>query len=120
MNATRVQHSNERGVHVISFPLNDRGQANADVVRRYFAEEFLDSTQDVKRLLLDLSGVLTLDSASLSPMVKRLRELQGDGGAMGLCGIQSAGLREIFALTRFDKIFPIFTSREDALKRLAA
>ncbi len=120
MNATRVIHSEERGIHVVAFPLNDRGQANADLVRQFFAEDFLESTQDSSRLLLDLSGVLTLDSASLSPMVKRLRELQTSHGVMGLCGIQSAGLREIFALTRFDKIFPIFTTRADAIKRLAA
>ncbi|MDA3959631.1 MAG: STAS domain-containing protein [Planctomycetota bacterium] len=117
MNATQVQHDHNDGIHVVSFPLNDRGQANADVVRRFFATEFLDSTKDCERLVVDLSGVLTLDSASLGPLVQRLRDLQAKQGTMALCGVRSAGLREIFALTRFDKIFPILPSREEAVKK---
>lgn len=118
MNATAVNHDDNDGVRVVSFPRNQRGQADPDVVRRFFSSEFLASTDGCTDLVVDLTGVLTLDSASLGPLVQRLRDIQIRRGVMCLCGVRSAGLREIFALTRFDKIFPIHHSLGDALKHV--
>jgi anti-anti-sigma factor len=105
----------DNGVHTVSFHLDEQGLANVDLVRGYFATEFLKSTIGLKRLVIDLSGVATLDSASLGPLVQKLREIQDLKGQLALAGVESPALREIFALTRFDKVFSIYRSRGEAI-----
>ena len=70
--------------------------------------------------MIDLDGVATLDSSSLSPLVQRYRELQQDEGTMVLCGVRSQGLREILSLTRFDRIFDIYEDQRQALEAFNA
>jgi anti-anti-sigma regulatory factor len=43
---------------------------------------------------------------------------QQAGGRLALTGIDSPALEEIFALTRFDKVFPIYKTRAEALAAL--
>jgi anti-anti-sigma factor len=108
----------EQGVTIIGFSRDEHGQSNVDLVRRYFSTQFLTATASMERLVIDLSGVLSLDSASLGPLVQKLRDLQAVKGRMALCGVQAPALREIFALTRFDKVFPIFKGRAEAVASL--
>jgi anti-anti-sigma factor len=105
----------ENGVKIIAFARNERGQADLDRVRQYFAQDMIQQTTGWKRLIIDLSGVTTLDSAALGPLVQKLRDVQELQGSLALCGVTSPALREIFALTRFDKVFPIVQTRTEAL-----
>lgn len=115
MNVSPVLHLEENGVHVIAFHHDQQGQANTDLVLAYFASEFLTGTSGIRRLVIDLSGVLSLNSASLGPLVQKLREIQDLEGQLALCGVTSPALKEIFALTRFDKVFPIYPTRAEAI-----
>jgi anti-anti-sigma factor len=115
MNVSPVLHLEENGVHIVAFHHDQQGQANTDLVLAYFASEFLTSTTGVRRLVIDLAGVLSLNSASLGPLVQKLREIQDLEGQLALCGVTSPALKEIFALTRFDKVFPIYASRDEAI-----
>ena len=110
--------SDEGGIHVLSFRRNDQDQVDLDMVRHYFATAFLDGTAAHLRLIIDLSGVPTLDSSCLGPLVQKLRLAQQAGGRLALTGIDSPALEEIFALTRFDKVFPIYKTRAEALAAL--
>lgn len=103
------------GVRVVSFPPSDRGLANHDTVRTYFAQAFLDHVQGCHRLVLDLSGVAALDSAALGPLVQKLRDVQENRGRLVLTGVEAPALREIFALTRFDRVFAIVSGRDAAI-----
>jgi anti-anti-sigma regulatory factor len=47
--------------------------------------------------------------------VQKLREIQDLKGQLALAGVNSPALKEIFALTRFDKVFPIYATREEAI-----
>lgn len=114
-----VRFAEEDQVHIISFPCNDRGNADQDQVRHFFANDLLAQTQGWKRLVIDLTGVVSLDSASLGPLVQKLREVQDLKGAMALAGVTSPALREIFALTRFDKVFTIHPGRSEAVAAVA-
>ena len=107
------------GVRAISFQRDERGQANQEMVRLYFSNEFLRTTQGIRRLVVDLSGVLSLDSAALGPLVQKLREVHELDGRMALAGVNSPALKEIFALTRFDKVFPMYPTRDEAIAALA-
>ena len=116
---SQVLQFEEHGVHTIAFHQDESGVANADVVQNYFASDFLKTTHGIKRLVIDLSGVGTLNSASLGPLVQKLREIQDLKGSLALAGVTSPALREIFALTRFDKVFPIYPLRAEAVRALA-
>ncbi len=115
MNVSPVLHLEENGVHVIAFHHDQQGQANTDLVLAYFATEFQNGTAGIRRLVIDLSGVLSLNSASLGPLVQKLREIQDLEGQLALCGVTSPALKEIFALTRFDKVFAIYPTRAEAI-----
>jgi anti-anti-sigma factor len=110
-----VSVTQEGEVSVLSFPRGDRGQVNTDSVRSYFSSYFLEHAHDLHRLVLDLSGVPALDSAALGPLVQKLREVQQAQGRFVLCGVDMPALKEIFALTRFDKVFPILPDRAAAI-----
>jgi anti-anti-sigma factor len=115
MNVSPVLHLEENGVHIIAFRHDEQTQANTDLVLAYFASEFLTSTATYRRLVIDLAGVVSLNSASLGPLVQKLRESQGSDGRLALTGVVSPALKEIFALTRFDKVFPIYPTRAEAV-----
>lgn len=115
MNTSPVVHVEEHGVHVIAFRHDEQAQANTDLVLAYFANDFLPSTASWRRTVIDLTGVVSLNSASLGPLVQKLRESQETGGRLALTGVNSPALKEIFALTRFDKVFPIYPTRAEAI-----
>lgn len=110
-----VTISQEGGVHVIAFNRDERGSADQDQVRFFFANELLIRTQAWPRLVIDLTGVVTLDSSSLGPLVQKLRDTQDVKGSLALTGLVSPALREIFAITRFDKVFAIYPTRAEAV-----
>lgn len=120
MNVSPVLHLEENGVHIIAFNHDQQGQANTDLVLGYFAGEFLTSTAGIRYLVIDLEGVVSLNSASLGPLVQKLREIHDLEGHFALSGVTSSALREIFALTRFDKVFPIYATRAEALAAVRA
>jgi anti-anti-sigma factor len=120
MNASPVIHSDEGSAHIVSFAIDAKGSANQDFVKNFFANEFTKSTTKFHWVVVDLSGVISLDSASLGPMVQKLRDVQEHKGKLALTGVTSPALKEIFALTRFDRVFPIYPSRKEAVAAIQA
>jgi anti-anti-sigma factor len=114
-----VQVASEGAVRVLSFARGADGNVPFEVVRAYFAGSMLDHTHGWHRLAIDLGGVGTLDSAALGPLVQKLREVQANGGKLVLTGVEAPALREIFALTRFDRVFPILPTRALAIAAAA-
>jgi anti-anti-sigma factor len=114
-----VQISEERGVRILSFRRDATGSADLDHVRSWFALHFRQEVPADLRLVIDLAGVATLDSACLGPLVLKFKEMQQARGRMALTGVESHALREVFALTRFDKVFPIYKTRDEALAAVA-
>lgn len=116
-NGTVIQEDQD-GVHIVSFRAEDNPELAHEVISHFFSEVFLGATKELTTILVDLGNVPALDSSSLGPLVQKLRDTQDRGGAMALCNVESPGLREIFSLTRFDKIFPIHADRQTALAAL--
>lgn len=115
-----VQSAEEGAVRVVWFVRNDQGQVGFDQVRAYMASALLEHTHGWNRLVLDLSGVPALDSSALGPLVQKLREVQEARGRLVLTGVEAPALKEIFALTRFDRVFPILPTRALAVAAAAA
>lgn len=83
--------------------------------RQEFKQVILDEVeQGVRLVIVDFSKSAYIDSSGLGALVslgKRLREVGGDLRLTGL----NDDLRTLFELTRLDSLFPLFSSREDAL-----
>lgn len=109
-------HHCDDGVHVIAFHRDPQGQANTDLARGFFALDFLTFASGMDALVIDLEGVQTLDSGALGPLVQKLRDVQERNGQMALTGVTSPALREIFALTRFDRVFSLHATLAEAVK----
>ena len=107
------------GVHAIAFQRDAQGATNQEFAKRFFANDFLRTCADMHRLVIDLAGVVSLDSSALGPLVQKLRDVQERSGRMALAGVESPALREIFALTRFDKVFAIYATRAEAIAGVA-
>ncbi len=116
----QVEVAKEGEVRILSFRRDERGQVAFDTVRTYFSSMMLEHTHDWTRVVLDLTGVPALDSAALGPLVQKLREVQEARGRLVLTGVEAPALREIFALTRFDRVFPILPTRATAIATASA
>jgi anti-sigma B factor antagonist len=68
------------------------------------------------RLVLDLTEVVFIDSSGLGAMVSVLKAL-GGRGMFALCNA-SVGVLSLFRLTRMDKVFPILSSRDEAVAKV--
>lgn len=62
------------------------------------------------RLLVDLSGVVFIDSSGLGALVSVLKHL-GEGGELGLV-TQASGVLSLLKITRLYTIFPVFPTLE--------
>jgi anti-sigma B factor antagonist len=69
------------------------------------------------RLVVDLSGVTFLDSAGLAMLVTALKRTRQADGDVKLVWPTSENTQRILRLTRFDRVFEISNTAEQALAR---
>jgi anti-sigma B factor antagonist len=67
--------------------------------------------------VLDLRGLMELDSATLAALIRVLRLVRSAGGDVGLIVEQEKILR-ILSITALDRVFPIFRDEEAAERAL--
>ena len=79
--------------------------------------ELISLVDDDQRtqILLNFEGVEFLSSAALNQLIKLHRRVKSVGGAVRICSLHSQ-IREVFALTRLDRMFEIMKTEEAALK----
>ena len=65
------------------------------------------------RIVLDLADVEFIDSSGLGALISSLRSV-GQGGDLVLCNI-STQVMNLFCLTRTNRVFKIFNSREKSV-----
>ena len=69
---------------------------------------------DPPRVLLDLSRTNYVGSRFIELMVRAWKRLKMRGGEMALCGVQPF-CAEVLQATRLDGIWPVFSTRDEAL-----
>ncbi len=85
----------------------------------YTAPEFKERMVQViedgkKQLVVDLSKATFIDSTTLGVLVGGVKRLRPSGGSLALvCTDQN--ITKIFEITGLDRVFPIHTSRDEAL-----
>ena len=72
---------------------------------------------EVKHVVVDLGHIPYFGSTLLDWMVQMWRRVQSKGGTLAVCGPSQVG-REILTIARFDKLWGIFNTRNDALDSL--
>ncbi|QVL31752.1 STAS domain-containing protein [Telmatocola sphagniphila] len=66
------------------------------------------------KLLLNFSNVEFLSSAALGKLITLNRKIQAVRGKLALCSI-SKDIREVFEITKLDKLFSIYPDEQTAL-----
>ena len=69
-------------------------------------------------LIIDLAKVDYISSAGLRSLMIVFKAGKAEGKAFAVAALQPL-LKEIFTISRFNLVFPIFDTVEDALKKLA-
>ena len=99
----------ERGSLVVSFE-GDVDLEYAPQARRVL----LESVNQNRDVLVDLSGVSYIDSSGVANLVEAFQLSRQKGTGFALVSVNAAALR-VLALARLDKVFTIYASLEDGL-----
>lgn len=104
----------ERGVTVVivTNDLDERHSAEFSAVIEGLVR------QGEQRFVVDLCGVRFIDSTGLSALVRSLKRIQTQHGALLLAGLQPA-VQQTLALTRLERAFGIYPLVEDAVQALS-
>jgi anti-anti-sigma factor len=70
--------------------------------------------QGEKFVVMDLGGVDYISSAGLRTILMLARKLKGIGGEIRFCGLRGM-VQEVFSISGFHSLFPIFSSVSEAL-----
>lgn len=105
----QIQARHEEGVDVLD--LTGRFDAyEAPPVADWLEDA---ATKPPARVVVNLEGVVFIDSTGLSTLVQGMKHARQQGGDVVLCGMQQA-VRIIFELTRLDRAFRIENAETDA------
>ena len=69
-----------------------------------------------KRLLLNFGNVEYMSSAALGKLITLNKKVQASGGKLVLCNIDPQ-IREVFEITKLDKLFLICGDEQEALQK---
>lgn len=65
-------------------------------------------------LLFDFSGLDYINSSGLRVLVLAYQRLKKASGKVAICGVKDY-IQEVFEVSGYDKIFPLYPSQSDAL-----
>lgn len=100
---------------IIVIPQGEIDMHNSPQLRKTLQEATKDNPAN---LLIDLEAVTYMDSSGLATLVEIFQSVQKNGKKLALSSPMDT-VKNIFSITRLDEIFPIYPSREEALKELA-
>jgi anti-sigma B factor antagonist len=73
----------------------------------------------IRRVVIDLSETVFLDSTAVSVVLGALRRLRSRGGELAIVDLASGSSSEIFRVTGLDQIVTVAPTRSEALAALA-
>lgn len=100
---------------LIASPMGRVDSVNSVSFREALVSEVLT---DERALLLDLCDLSYMSSAGLSVLLVLVKRFRGSGKAMGMCGLPAA-IAAVVSLSGFDKIIPVYETREAALEAMS-
>lgn len=110
----QVQTEEVGGIRVIRVP-EGHLDANSSKEFKTLAMPFLLNTEHV---IIDLRDVTFVDSSGFGVLLACLRQVQSNGGELGLCGLHKS-VRVLFEVVRMNRLFSIYESADDAIRSFA-
>lgn len=71
------------------------------------------------RILFDMKDVDFLSSAVLNRLIVLDKQLKNFGGQIAFCHLRPQ-IEEVFSITKLNKLFPIYESRQEAVAAMSA
>jgi anti-anti-sigma factor len=91
------------------------GEPEWDIAFAPVLERLLEPTYTHPYVILDMGSVRFIDSTCLGKLIKMHKERQLRGFDAARLVIPSESIRRVFALVRFDELFPIYESLSEAM-----
>lgn len=106
------------GTTVVVKPLENVGSLAGSALKAEIGEILAQLKEnDSQSVLVDLERLAYFGTNMLEVMHVLWRPIRAKGGKMFLCNVSDVG-REILRVARFDSLWPVFASRDEALKRI--
>lgn len=102
----------ETNLRVVNLKIEGRLDAlEAPSLREAIADQL---SEGPTALVIDLSDVEFVDSAGLAALVKGMKDSRRGGGDLRIVSPKAEDAMRVFKLTRFDKVFAMFDTTEEA------
>ena len=106
--------AHHKDIRIVEFTNNKiLDEANINEIKQALGA--LIEERDNPKLLLDFGSVDHMSSAALGTLIDANNKIRENGGQLRLANIKPQIL-EVFQITKLNKLFKIFPSRDDALK----
>ena len=115
--AGRIEQARAGRVLMVCARDNEVGSHNWEPFARWLIEEVAAANAVEGLLILDLHHVDRLSSRGLRALTLAWRELAKEG-AIAVCGLNPV-LREIFAVSQYDRLFEVYDDATSAYRALA-
>jgi anti-anti-sigma factor len=103
-----------RGGALVLAPMGRIDHASSDEFAQLLAPHLADCGRGQPACVLDMAGVDYISSVGLRVLMMASRQVQGQGGRLVIARLTPL-VREVFEISRFDKVFDVFASIEEAL-----
>jgi anti-sigma B factor antagonist len=109
----RINIMDEEGVSVVRFV--DKKIVDSGTIEQ-LGEELVSLVTVEKRsqILLNFDGVEFMSSAALNKLIKLNSSVKAAAGRLKLCNLR-AEIKEVFKITKLDRVFDLRKSQEDAI-----
>jgi anti-sigma B factor antagonist len=107
-------HSEPRGNDLIVVPGNPINHINADNFEARLLSSVAEASADGLRLIIDFRSVAYMSSVGLRVLMRALNEARKNSVEMLIANLGDT-MREIFEISRFDKLLPVYDSLEAAI-----
>jgi anti-anti-sigma factor len=115
MMESKYVRTEQRGDALIVTPLfTFAAFAEPDLASEWSAVQAEVESPTVKHVIVDLGAIPYFGSTVLQWMVQMWKQAREKGGKLATCQASPIG-REVLAIARFDQIWGLFTTREEAL-----
>ncbi len=98
------------GIVAVSLP----GRVDVSNTRGFIEAVQRELDREHLNFVLDFQNTQAIDSTALGAIVQIFKTLRQREGTLRLCSVGS-GVRRVLAITRVDRVFPIFENLSDAL-----
>ncbi|MBC17334.1 Anti-sigma factor antagonist [Pseudodesulfovibrio profundus] len=105
-----LNETKENGITIITVNGNLDAEGTQDMEERVIG--LLENGE--RSLLFDFSDLDYINSSGLRVLVLAYQRLKKNQGSVAICGIKDY-IQEVFEVSGYDKIFPLYPNRTDAI-----